>query len=89
MIHEICNALDPQFTMIHGRLGRESTLLKNGKYIKDLSYMNRDLKDIIYIDFDDEKAEFHKENVVILPRWDGDRNDRELYDIMAFLENIG
>jgi hypothetical protein len=75
--------------MIHGRLGRESTLLKNGKYIKDLSYMNRDLKDIIYIDFDDEKAEFHKENVVILPRWDGDRNDRELYDIMAFLENIG
>jgi TFIIF-interacting CTD phosphatase-like protein len=42
--------------MIMARLGRESTLLKNGQYIKDLSYMNRDLKDIIYIDFDDEKV---------------------------------
>jgi TFIIF-interacting CTD phosphatase-like protein len=74
--------------MIMARLGRESTLLKNGKYIKDLSYMNRDLKDVIYIDFDDEKADFHKDNVLILPRWEGDPNDRELYDIMPFLESI-
>lgn len=44
--------------MIAGRLGRESTLLKNGKYVKDLSYLNRDVKDIVYIDFDDDKAEF-------------------------------
>jgi import inner membrane translocase subunit TIM50 len=73
--------------MIMARLGRESTLLKNGKYVKDLSYMNRDLKDIIYIDFDDEKAAFHKDNVLILPRWEGDNNDRELYDIIPFLES--
>ena len=45
--------------MIMARLGRESTLLKNGKYIKDLSYMNRDLKDVIYLDFTDDKVEFH------------------------------
>lgn len=70
-----------------GRLGRESTLLKNGLYIKDLSYMNRDLRDIIYIDFDDEKVQFHKDNAVVLPRWEGDPNDRELYDIMPFLES--
>lgn len=73
--------------MIMARLGRESTLLKNGQYIKDLSYMNRDLKDVIYIDFDDEKAQFHKDNVLILPRWEGDSADRELYDIMPFLES--
>ena len=70
-----------------GRFGRESTLLKNGKYIKDLSYMNRDIKDIIYVDFDDQKAEFHKDNVLIIPRWEGDKNDRELYDILPFLES--
>lgn len=75
--------------MIMGRLGRESTLLKNGKYIKDLSYMNRDLKDIIYLDFDDDKVEFHKDNAIILPRWEGNTDDRELYDIMPFLENMG
>ena len=70
-----------------GRLGRESTLLKNGKYVKDLSYMNRDLKDIIYIDFSDEKVEFHKDNALILPLWEGNADDRELYDIMPFLES--
>jgi import inner membrane translocase subunit TIM50 len=75
--------------MIMARLGREVTLLKNGKYIKDLSYMNRDIKDIVYIDFSDEKVEFHKENCIILPRWEGDIQDREIYDIMPFLENLG
>jgi TFIIF-interacting CTD phosphatase-like protein len=49
--------------------------------------MNRGLRDIIYIDFDDKKAEFHKDNVLVLPRWEGDLNDRELYDIMPFLES--
>lgn len=24
-----------------------------------------------------------------MPRWEGDANDRELYDIMPFLENLG
>jgi hypothetical protein len=62
-------------------------LLKKGKYIKDLSYMNRDLKDVVYVDFDDEKAEFHRDNVLVLPRWEGDPTDRELYDIMPFLES--
>jgi import inner membrane translocase subunit TIM50 len=73
--------------MIQGRLGRESTLLKNGQYIKDLSYLNRPLRDIIYVDFDDEKVAFHKENCIILPRWEGDPNDRELYDILPFFES--
>ena len=71
-----------------GRLGRESTLLKNGEYIKDLSYLNRPAKDIVYVDFTDEKCQFHKGNVLILPKWEGDREDRELYDIMPFLEDL-
>jgi len=40
--------------MIIGRFGRESTALKDGKYIKDLSYLNRPMSEIVYIDFDDE-----------------------------------
>ena len=49
--------------------------------------MNRDIKDILYIDFDEEKAAFHKDNVLVLPRWQGDLSDRELYDILPFLES--
>lgn len=85
---DVCEALDPQGQMIMQRLGRESTLLKNGKYIKDLSYMNRDIKDIIYLDFSDKSVEFHQDNCIILPHWQGNPDDRELYDIMPFLENV-
>lgn len=58
--------------MIAGRFGRESTLLKNNEYIKDLSYLNRPIKEVIYIDFSDEAVAFHKDNCIILPRWEGD-----------------
>ena len=87
-MNDVCEALDPNYEMIHGRLGRESTLLKNGVYIKDLSYMNRNVKEIIYVDFSDEKVAFHHENALILPRWEGDPDDRELYDILPFLESM-
>jgi len=85
-INEICEALDPNHQMIVGRFGRESTLLKNGKYIKDLSYLNRPLKEVIYIDFEDDSVDFHKENAIILPKFDGDLDDRALIDLVPFLE---
>jgi len=72
--------------MIHGRFGRESTLLKDGKYIKDLSYLNRPVKDIVYIDFTDDYVDFHKENCIIIPKFDGDKEDKALLDLLPFLE---
>ena len=72
--------------MIHGRFGRESTLLKDGKYIKDLSYLNRPIKDIVYIDFTDEFVDYHKENCILIPKFDGDKNDAALMELLPFLE---
>ena len=85
-INEICEALDPKFEMIQGRYGRENTLLKDGKYIKDLSYMNRPLKDVVYLDFTDENVEFHKDNAILLSDFKGDTGDRDLIDLIPFLE---
>lgn len=65
--------------------GREQTLLKDGKYIKDLSYMNRPIKEIVYIDYEDEKVQFHKENAIVIPRFEGDIDDRALMDLVPFL----
>ena len=67
--------------MIFGRFGRESTLLRNGAYIKDLSYLNRPLKDIIYLDFTDDPVQMHRENYIYLPKFEGDTSDRALMDI--------
>ena len=71
-IEEICEALDPEGRMIFGRFGRESTVLRKQKYVKDLTYLNRPLKDIIYIDFTDDSVELHKENCILLPKFEGD-----------------
>ena len=72
--------------MIFGRFGRESTVLKNGRYIKDLTYMNRPLKDIIYLDFTDDPVELHRENAIIIPKFEGDTSDRNLHDLIPFLD---
>ena len=84
---EIAEALDPQQRMIAGRLGRESTIMNaNGRYIKDLSYLGRNLKEVIYIDFNEENVPHHKENCIILPEWKGERDDRALIDLIPFLD---
>merc|ERR1712166_1393029 len=86
-VHEICEALDPDQTMIAGRIGREGTMLENGVYIKDLSYLGRKIPGVIYVDFEDKVVPHHTENTVIIPQWEGDEDDRHLIDLMPFLEN--
>ena len=61
-------------------------MLKEGKYIKDLTYLNRPLKDIIYIDYTDDSVHYHKDNAILLPKFEGDTDDRDLIDLMPFLE---
>lgn len=86
VITEAAMALDPNHTMIVGAFGREMTVLKDGQYIKDLTYLNRPLKEIIYVDFEDEVVKYHKENAIILPKFEGQEDDRSLIDLIPFLE---
>ena len=72
--------------MIVGRFGRENTLLKDGKYIKDLSNLNRPMKEVVYLDFTDESVTFHKENCILINKFDGDKSDRDLIELIPFLE---
>lgn len=76
--------------MIQGRLGRESTIFdKSTKtYIKDFSYLGRPLKEVIYLDFTDDTVPMHKDNCLVLPQWKGDPDDRELIDLVPFLESM-
>lgn len=83
---EASTALDPNQQIIVGAFGRENTVLSNGEYVKDLSYLNRPLKDIVYLDFTDEPVKFHKENAIIIPKFEGDLDDRSLIDLVPFLE---
>lgn len=55
-------------------------------YIKDLSYLNRDLSKVILLDSHPEHASAQPENAIILPKWTGDPKDKGLVAIIPFLE---
>ena len=42
-----------------------------GRYIKDLKYLNRDLKNVIVIDKDIENVKKHPHNAIILKEFHG------------------
>jgi len=87
--YPILDKLDPfQFSILY-QLFRESTRSVNGKIVKDLSYLNRDLSKVIAVDTVAERYSSQPENVIILPKWEGDPKDTGLIGLIPFLESIG
>ena len=43
-------SIDPKHQFIQGYFGKESMVWRGGHYIKDMKYMNRDLRKIVVID---------------------------------------
>lgn len=82
----ICKEIDKFETYIRHYLGKEATLKHKQKNIKDLNYLNRDLKNIIVIDKDPENVKKHLSNLIVLPEFLGDPNDQELKYIIPFLK---
>ncbi|KAF8992998.1 HAD-like domain-containing protein [Cyathus striatus] len=84
----ILDKLDRYNFFITHRLFRESTRSINGKIVKDLSYLNRDLSKVIMLDTDAEHCSTNPENSVIVPKWKGDPRDKGLIAMIPFLESI-
>jgi len=38
-----------------------------GEHVKDLSYMNRNIKNIVVLDYDEDRVLYHKDNVIVIP----------------------
>jgi import inner membrane translocase subunit TIM50 len=58
--------------------GRESMVFSKGKYYKDLSYLNREMRKIVVLDKTPDKVAKHKKNVIVLPEFNGSESDKEL-----------
>lgn len=67
-------------------LGTESLARYQGKHIKDLSYLNRELRNLIAIDFKEEHVIKHKSNLILLPPYNGEETDTEFRNIIPFLK---
>lgn len=81
----ILEKLDPyQYSMY--RLYREATRYVDGKYVKDLSHLNRDLSKVIIMDSNPEAFSMQPENGIELKPFKGDPNDNGLLSYIPFLE---
>lgn len=68
------------------RLYREATRYVDGKYVKDLSHLNRDLSKVIIMDSNPESFSMQPENGIALKPWTGEVKDQGLLEYIPFLE---
>jgi len=81
----ILNQLDPN-NHIHHRLFRESCIVTNGGFIKDLSRLGRDLAGVIIVDNSPACYALQPENGIPISTWTEDPNDLMLSQLTSFLK---
>ncbi|KAI0216140.1 mitochondrial inner membrane protein required for protein import, partial [Massospora cicadina] len=79
---------DPYHMYHHYLLTRDSTTHVDGKTVKDLSLLNRDLSQVIIMENNPEHFSLQPDNAILVPAWDGSPDDRYLLDILPFLETL-
>lgn len=83
----VADLLD-QHRVFSSRLFRDSCVFHRGNYVKDVSRLGRDLDKIIIIDNSPASYIFHPDNAVPVLSWFDDPGDRELINLMPYLERI-
>lgn len=86
-IFPILEAID-QKHLISYKLVRDSTHFVDGHHVKNLDKLNRNLKKVIVIDWDNNAVKFHPDNHFNLLRWNGNDDDITLIHLTSFLKTI-
>jgi len=84
----IINGMDPNNQHIMYRLFRDATRFRNGTHTKDLYSLNRDLKKVIVVDWNQNSTQDNPENALTMKKWTGDNTDRSLIGLAQFLNEI-
>ncbi|PIK54748.1 putative mitochondrial import inner membrane translocase subunit TIM50 [Apostichopus japonicus] len=83
----LLDSLDPKGYIMY-RLFRDATKYVDGHHVKDLSSLNRDMSRVIFIDYDPKSFQLQPRNAVRMKKWEGNDDDRSLFDLAAFLRTI-
>ncbi|XP_069799810.1 mitochondrial import inner membrane translocase subunit TIM50 [Dendropsophus ebraccatus] len=83
----LIDSLDPH-GFVSYRLFRDATRYSDGHHVKDISCLNRDPSRVVIVDCNREAFKLQPYNGLALKAWDGNSEDRALYDLTAFLKTI-
>mmetsp|Transcript_18920 Transcript_18920/g.28016 ORF Transcript_18920/g.28016 Transcript_18920/m.28016 type:complete len:419 (-) Transcript_18920:20-1276(-) len=85
----VVSSLDKSVCIMH-RLYRDACHFKDGRYIKDLDRLNRNVNRMILLDDDEQAAEFNPNNLIRVKAYEDptDRTDNTLERITPFLVEL-
>ncbi|CAG9331735.1 unnamed protein product [Blepharisma stoltei] len=82
----VLDYIDPYRELIHHRLYRESCLMCEGIYVKDLRvFTNRRLQDLVIVDNAAYSFGFQIDNGIPIISWHDDKNDKELFNLIDYM----
>lgn len=85
----VLDYIDPTGELIHHRLFRESCVVTNGVYVKDLRIIiNRSLKDMVIVDNAAYSFGYQLENGIPIISWYDDQYDSELSNLIDYMKEL-